>query len=69
MHTSDREKALPHKHCHFTSSLHALLVQHLRRDFSIYGLVWFNIRNSWDAEKADKLVKIYRFYRAEEDNQ
>jgi len=37
--------------------------------FSIYVLVWSNIRNSLDAEKAKKLVKIYRFYRAAEDNQ
>jgi len=32
MHTADREKALPHKLCRFTSrlcSLRALLVQHL----------------------------------------
>ena len=29
--------------------------------FSTYGLVWSNIRNSLDAEKAEKLVKIYRF--------
>jgi len=26
--------------------------------FSTYGLVWFNIRNSLDAEKAEKLIKI-----------
>jgi len=32
-------------------------------------LVWSNIRNSLDAEKAEKLIKIHRFYRAEEDNQ
>ena len=37
--------------------------------FSTYGLVWFNIRNSLDVVKAEKLIKIYRFYRAEEDNQ
>jgi len=37
--------------------------------FSTYGLVWFNIRSSLDAEKAEKLIKMYRFYRAEEDNQ
>jgi len=37
--------------------------------FSIYGLIWSNIRNSLDAEKAERLNKIYRFYRAEEDNQ
>jgi len=36
--------------------------------FSTYGLKWSNIGNSLDAEKAEKLVKIYQFYRAEEDN-
>ena len=29
----------------------------------------YDTGNSLDAEKAEKLVKIYRFYRAEEDNQ
>jgi len=37
--------------------------------FLVYGLVWSNIRNSLDAEKEKKLIKKYRFYRAEEDNQ
>jgi len=37
--------------------------------FSTYGSVWSNIRNSLDVEKVEKLIKIYRFYRAEEDNQ
>jgi len=36
--------------------------------FQHNGLVWSNIRNSLDAEKAEKLVKIYRFYRPEEYN-
>jgi len=33
------------------------------------GLSRTNIRNSLDADKPEKLIKIYRFYRAEEDNQ
>jgi len=37
--------------------------------FSTHGLVWSNIRNRLDAERAEKLMKLYRFYRAEEDNQ
>jgi len=28
-----------------------------------------NIRNSLDAEKAEKLIKMYRLYKAETDNQ
>ena len=35
--------------------------------FSTYGLVWSNIRNRLDVEKTEKLIKTYRFYRAEED--
>jgi len=35
--------------------------------------IWFwcgsNIRNSSDAEKAEKSIKTYRFYRVEENNQ
>jgi len=50
--------------------LHALLVQHLRNGiFSTYGFAWSNITNSLDAKKTEKLIKIYRFCRAEEDNQ
>jgi len=32
-------------------------------------LVWSNIRNSLDADKAENLIKTYRFYRAKENNQ
>jgi len=41
----------------------------IKCNVSIYGLVWFNIRKSLDAEKVEKLMKIYRFCRAEEDKQ
>jgi len=37
--------------------------------FSTYDLVWSNIRNSLDAEKAETFVKIFWFCRAEEDCQ
>jgi len=36
--------------------------------FSTYGFLCSNIRNSLDADNAEKLVKTYCFYRAEEDN-
>jgi len=36
--------------------------------FSVYGLAWSNFRNSLNAEKAEKLVKICWLYRAEEGN-
>jgi len=58
---ADREKPLPHKLCRFTSSLCPARSASIWRIFSTYGLVWSNIRNSSDSEKAEKLVKIYRF--------
>jgi len=64
MRTANSEKLVPHKFCSFTSSysnVHALLVQHLYSVFfSIYGLAWSNIRISFDAEKAENLMKMYR---------
>jgi len=47
---------------------HALLVQQLECIFSLYDLVCSKIRKSLDAEKAEKLVKIYRLHRVEEDS-
>jgi len=61
------------RHCSAVSRqvyVHVLLLQHLYSIIlTIYGLVRSNIRKSLDAEKAEKLIKIYQFYRAEEDNQ
>jgi len=37
--------------------------------FSTYALVLSNIKSELGVEKAEKLVNIYWFYRAEEDNQ
>jgi len=53
------EKSLPHKLCSYTSSLCTC---------PACRLVWSKIRNSLYAEKAEKLIKINWFYRAEEDN-
>ena len=71
MRTSNREKPLAHKLCNFTSSLctcpaSSVSIVHI---FSAYHLVWSNIRNSLYAKTAQKLIKIYRFSRAEENNQ
>jgi len=70
MHTANREKPLPHKLCCFTSSLCACPASSASIEciFSTYDLIWYKIRKSLDAEKAEKLVKIYQFCRAEEDN-
>ena len=70
---ANREKPLPYNLCILTScvcSLHALLVQCPQYivHFSTYGLARSNIRNIFNAEKAEKLIKIYRFYGAAEDN-
>ena len=71
MRTANRKKPLPHNLCSFTSSLCTCpaISASIQCIFSIYGLVCSNIRISLDAEKAEKSVKICRFYRAEEDNQ
>jgi len=67
---------MQHKnHSHTSSAVsrqvyaHALLVQHLSTAFFQDGGLWSIMRNSFNAEKAENLIKIYRFYRAEEDNQ
>jgi len=59
---------LPHKLCSFMSSLRACPASSASTEciFSIYDLVCSKIRKSLDAEKAEKLLKIYRLCRAEE---
>jgi len=71
MHTVNREN---HSHTNSTVSsqvyVHDLLVQHLYSVFFPY-MDWYGpiSETAWIDEKAEKLIKIYRFYRAEEDNQ
>jgi len=66
------EKSHSHTNAAVSRQVHvyALLVQHL---YSVFFNIWFwygsNIRNSLDAEKAEKSIKTYRFYRAKENNQ
>ena len=68
---SKQRKTTPTKLCSVTSSLCTCTASSasILCIFAIYDLVWSNIGNSLDAEKAEKLIEIYRFYRAEEDNQ
>jgi len=69
MHTANREKSLPYYLCCFMSSLCACPASSASTEcFSTYGLIWPNITKSLDAEKAYKLIKIYQFYRADENN-
>ena len=71
MRTANREKPFAHKIWSFPSSLCTCPAgsASIERIFWAYYLVWFNIRNSLYAERAQKLIKMYRFPRAEEDNQ
>jgi len=64
------EKPLSHKLYSFTSSLCACSASSaaIKCIFSIYGLVCSKIGKSLDAEKPEKLVKIYRLRGAEGDN-
>ena len=64
MHTANEEKPLPQKLCSFTSSSCTCPASLAFIDciFSTYGLLCFNIRNTLGADKAEKLIKIYRFY-------
>jgi len=67
---SKKRRTIPHKLCSFTSSLCACptCLSSIGCSFSAYDLVWSKNRKSLDAEKAEKLVKIYQLCRAEEDN-
>jgi len=68
--TANRGKPLPHKLRCFTSSLCACPAGSASIEciFSIHDLVWSKIRKSLDAEKVEKLVKIYRVCKAEKNN-
>jgi len=67
--TQQTEKPFPlHTNCSFMASLCACPASSvsIERILSTYDLVcWSKIRKSLDAEKAEKLVKIYRLCRAE----
>jgi len=67
---SKQKKTLPHKLCSFMSSLCACPASSASIEcvFSTYDLVWSKIRKSLDTDKAEKVVKIYRLCRADEDN-
>ena len=58
------EKPFPHNLWNFMSSLCACPASSASTEcgFSTYDLVWSTIRNSVDAEKVEKLVKIYWFF-------
>jgi len=61
MRTANREKPLQHQLCSFTSSLCTCPASSVQHVFCVLfqHLVWSNIRNSLDAEKAEKLIKKY----------
>ena len=62
MHTADKEKPLPHKLCRFTSSLHALLVQHFLVNF-FNIMVWYGptSETAWMQRKQKNWLKYTDF--------
>lgn len=56
---------LPKDFCKFFIDLHSCPASSgsIERIFSTFGFVWSDIRNKLSAEKAEKLVKIYRHTR------
>jgi len=58
----DKIDNVPNDFCKFLISLHSCPVSSasIERIFSTYGLVWSDLRNRLGAEKAQKLVKVYR---------
>ena len=61
------EKKLPAGFCKLISNLHCCPASSgaIERVFSTFGLVWNKLRNSLGSERAEKLVKVYRFLNTE----
>ena len=59
------DKKLPNGFCEYISKLHNCPASSgsIKRIFSTFGFVWSKVRNRLGSDKAQKLVKIYRFYR------
>jgi len=70
---ANREKPPPHKLCSFTSNLCTCPASSASIYCSVFFpyMIWYGPTSETvcDTEKAEKLIKIYRFYRAEEDDQ
>lgn len=56
-------KKLPDGFCSFLGSIHSCPASSaaIERLFSSFGLVWNKMRNRLGSEKAEKLVKIYKY--------
>ena len=55
--------------CKFFQQLHSVPCSSasIERVFSTFGMVWSKVRNRLGTEKAEQLVKVYRFLREEHD--
>ena len=59
------EHKLPDGFCEYVSKLHDCPASSgsIERIFSTFGFVWSKVQNRLGSLKAQKLVKVYRFYR------
>ena len=66
---SSKLEKLPTGFCHFFYQLHCVPCSSasIERFFSTFGLIWSKVRNRLGTEKAEKLVKVYRYLREEGD--
>ena len=62
---SSGEEKLPAGFADHLRKLHCCPVSSggIERIFSAFGLVWSAVRNRLGAEKAQKLVRVYRYYK------
>lgn len=61
-----KDNKLPNGFANYLRKLHSCPASSggIERIFSAFGLIWSNIRNRLGTDKAQKLVRIYRHYRA-----
>ena len=67
---AEKSRKLPTEFCLLMRNLHSAPTSSasLERIFSTFGHVWSKLRNRLNPQTADKLVKVYRFLRADEPN-
>ena len=65
---TQKKDNVPKEMCIFFKNLHSTVASSasVERIFSTFGLVWSKVRNRLGAEKAQKLVKIYRYFHNKE---
>ena len=65
---TEKSLKVPAEFCMLIQGLHSAPTSSasLEHVFSTFGHVWSKLRNRLGPKKAEKLVKVYRFLRAEE---